>query len=60
MELTDNNEQSGVWPLITYRVTVDGRLVIVTGRMTESEALEQAKTMLRETDDLIKANRRFL
>ncbi len=59
-ELTDNNEQSGGRPLITYRVTVDGRLVIVTGRMTESEALEQARATLHQTDELIGAHRRFL
>ena len=47
-------------PMTTYRVTIDGRLVIVSGRMTEAEAEAQAHQTLAKTDSLIQKLRRFL
>lgn len=47
-------------PMTTDHVTIHGRLVIVTGRITEAEAKAQARRMLAETDSAIQKLRRFL
>jgi len=47
-------------PMTTYHVTIDGRLVIVTGRITEAEAKADARRMLSQTNSMIHALRRFL
>lgn len=50
----------GVLPMTMYRVTLDGRPFLVSGRITEAEAIEQALNMRRETDELIRTQRKFL